>query len=253
MPARLDGTVFVSGTRILYVGPLAATTRHSHHAAQIVVAPQGLDIEDGANGRVRVRAAVIPPRMHHCHGAYTHAAVLFLDGDDPTSRALSRDAERQCSMWKRDLVDVGIPRDPTPEQARSIVATILARVQGAARVRELPRPQHPAVRRMCALLARSDHADLGNLARRAGLSPRQMRHAFALEVGLSMRAYLRWKRLLRAAAAVEAGASLSAAAAAAGFADSAHLSRVFRDQFGITPTQGLSSIRWRTLDGGAAV
>jgi AraC-like DNA-binding protein len=49
-------------------------------------------------------------------------------------------------------------------------------------------------------------------------------------------------------AAVEQGASLSAAAASAGFADSAHLSRVFRAQFGMTPTQALSSIRWRTLD-----
>jgi len=255
MPARLDGTVFLSGMRILYVGPLAATTRHSHHAAQIVVAPQGLDIEDGANRRIRARAAVvvIPPRRHHRHGACTHAAVLFLDGDDPTSRELSRNADRQCPAWERDLVDVSIPRDPTAEQASALLATILARVQGAVAVRESPGLQHPAVRRMRAYLDRSDHVDLGSLAQQAGLSPRQMRHAFALEVGLSMRAYLRWKRLLRAAAAVEAGASLSAAAAAAGFADSAHLSRVFRDQFGITPTQGLRSIRWRTLDRGAAL
>jgi AraC-like DNA-binding protein len=63
-----------------------------------------------------------------------------------------------------------------------------------------------------------------------------------------MRAYLRWKRVRRAVAAVEKGANLSAAAVAAGFADSAHLSRVFRAQFGMTPSQGLRSIRWRTLD-----
>ncbi|MBC8070783.1 MAG: helix-turn-helix transcriptional regulator [Deltaproteobacteria bacterium] len=240
--------MFHSGTRILYVGPLAATTRHSHHAAQIVVAPQGLDFEDGASGRTRASAAVIPPRLHHRHGACTHAAVLFLDGDDPTSRALARSTEGPCPTLARELVDVDIPGDPTPEQARTLLATILARVQGAVDVRESSGPRHPAVRRMCAYLDRSDAADLDSLAQQAGLSPRQMRHVFAREVGLSMRAYLRWKRLIRAAAAVEAGAGLSAAAAAAGFADCAHLSRVFRDQFGITPTQGLRSIRWRTLD-----
>jgi AraC-like DNA-binding protein len=75
-----------------------------------------------------------------------------------------------------------------------------------------------------------------------------MRHAFARDVGLPMRAYLRWKRLRRAIDAVEDGASLSAAAAAAGFADSAHLSRVFRSQFGMTPSQALSAITWRRLD-----
>jgi AraC-like DNA-binding protein len=101
---------------------------------------------------------------------------------------------------------------------------------------------------MCAYLDGSDEVDLASLSHEAGLSPRQMRHAFARDVGLSMRAYLRWKRLRRAIAAVEEGASLSAAAASAGFADSAHLSRVFREQFGMTPTQGLSSITWRTLD-----
>jgi AraC-like DNA-binding protein len=101
---------------------------------------------------------------------------------------------------------------------------------------------------MCAYLDGSDHVNLASLSREAGLSPRQMRHTFARDVGLPMRAYLRWKRLHRAAAEVEKGASLSAAAASAGFADGAHLSRVFREQFGITPTQGMSAIKWRTLD-----
>jgi AraC-like DNA-binding protein len=101
---------------------------------------------------------------------------------------------------------------------------------------------------MCAYLDGSDHVDLAKLSHEAGLSPRQMRHAFARDVGLPMRAYLRWKRLRRAIVAVEEGASLSAAAASAGFADSAHLTRVFREQFGMTPSQGLTSVTWRTLD-----
>ena len=63
-----------------------------------------------------------------------------------------------------------------------------------------------------------------------------------------MRAYIRWQRVRRAIAAVESGANLSAAAVAAGFADSAHLSRVVRAQFGMMPIQGLGSVRWRTLD-----
>jgi AraC-like DNA-binding protein len=101
---------------------------------------------------------------------------------------------------------------------------------------------------MCAYLDGAGHVELASLSHQAGLSPRQMRHAFARDVGLPMRAYLRWQRLRRAIGAVEEGASLSTAAASAGFADSAHLSRVFRSQFGMTPTQGLHSITWRTLD-----
>lgn len=236
--------MFISGTRTLYVGPLVATKRHAHHAAQIVIAPEGLTIEDGAGGRIRAIAAVIPPRLRHGHGACAHAALLFLDGDDLASRALSRDAEPRCETWGRDTLDLRVPRVPTPAQARALIGSILTAVD----LRQPPGPRHPAARRMCAYLDGSDHVDLASLAHEAGLSPRQMRHAFARDVGLPMRAYLRWKRLRRAIAAVEEGASLSAAAASAGFADSAHLSRVFREQFGMTPTQGLSLITWRTLD-----
>jgi AraC-like DNA-binding protein len=243
-PARLAGTVYISGTRIFYVGSIVATGRHAHHAAQIIIAPQGLQIEDGARGRIHACAAVIPPRQPHRHGTSSHAAFLFLDGDDPASRQLSRSAEPRCQTWARDALELRLPRDPTPAQARALIAAILSAVD----LDQPPRPRHPAVRRMCAYLDRSDHLDLARLSHDAGLSPRQMRHVFARDVGLSMRAYLRWKRVRRAIAAVERGASLSAAAVAAGFADSAHLSRVFREQFGMTPIQGLHSVTMRTLD-----
>lgn len=245
-PARLDGALFVSAARALYlyVGPLVATARHAHHATQIVLALEGLSIEDGVGGSIRARTAVIPPRQLHRHGACAHAAFLFLDGDDVASRELSRDADPHCETWLRDTSSATVPRDPTRDEARALIALILS----AVGLRPPPVPRHPATRRMCASLDASDHLDLARLSREAGLSPRQMRHTFARDVGLPMRAYVRWKRLHRAIGAVEAGASLSAAAAEAGFADSAHLSRVFRAQFGMTPTQGLSSIRWRTLD-----
>lgn len=242
--ARLDGTLFLSGMRVLYVGPLVATALHAHHGAQIVVAPAGLAVEDGAGGSVHAGAVVIPPRLAHGHGACAHAAMLFLDGDDPVSRALSRDAEPRCEAWRRGALEVSVARDPTPDSARALIASILAAVE----LDQPPEPQHPAARRMRAFLDQSDHVDLASLSREAGLSPRQMRHAFARDVGLPLRAYLRWKRLRRAVDAVAAGASLSAAAVAGGFADSAHLSRVFREQFGLTPSQALGSIRWCALD-----
>lgn len=237
-------TVFVSGTRTLYVGPLVAANRHAHHAAQIIIAPEGVDIEDGEKGVVRAFSAVIPPHLLHSHSACAHGVLLFLDGDEATSRELTRNAKPHAESWKRTNIDVTVPRDPTPDQARALLTAILT----AIAPHEPPKPRHPASRRMSAFLDGPDHADLASLSHEAGLSPRQMRHAFARDVGLPMRAYVRWKRLRRAIAAVENGASLTDAAAAAGFADSAHLSRVFREQFGMTPTQGLSGVRWQTLD-----
>ncbi|MBV9228376.1 MAG: AraC family transcriptional regulator [Chloroflexi bacterium] len=48
---------------------------------------------------------------------------------------------------------------------------------------------------------------------------------------------LRWQRLLVALRTSASGASLTEAAHAAGFADSAHLTRVFRTTFGLPPSR----------------
>jgi len=172
-PERLVGTMFVSGATVLYVGPLVASKRHTHPAAQIVIAPQGLAIEDSAGGHIRAHTAIIPPRVPHGHGACAHAALLYLDGDDAASRALGRDAVARCETWRRDTLDVRVPHAPTPVMARALIAAI----RGAIEPARPPGPRHPATRRMCAYLDASSDVDLARLSHDAGLSPRQMHHA----------------------------------------------------------------------------
>jgi AraC-like DNA-binding protein len=54
---------------------------------------------------------------------------------------------------------------------------------------------------------------------------------------MSVQSYLRWQHLLAAIRISARGASLTEAAHTAGFADSAHLTRVFRATFGIPPSR----------------
>lgn len=75
------------------------------------------------------------------------------------------------------------------------------------------------------------------LASHVHLSTSRFRHVWRDEVGMSIQSYLRWQRLLVAMAATAKGTSLTEAAHAAGFADSAHLTRVFRATFGIAPSR----------------
>lgn len=239
---RLTGTLFAAENYVLYVGPLVATSLHAHHAAQILVAPSGVSVTDAEGSNVS-SFAVIAPRTLHGHGACEHAAVLFLDGDSTASRRLERSAPLSHKRWSRTELEFRFPPNPDRDTARQLVAEI-------ARALELdlrPAPRHPAVQRMCQLLDETQHPNLAALSLRAGLSARQMRHAFLRDVGLSLRAYLRWLRLRRSVEVIEAGGNLTTAAAEAGFADSAHLTRVFRAHFGISPTQALGSVTWCAL------
>jgi AraC-like DNA-binding protein len=76
---------------------------------------------------------------------------------------------------------------------------------------------------------------LNTIARAVHLSPDRFRHLFMEETGVGFRAYLLWLRLERSLSVYVEGRSLTEAAYAGGFADSAHLSRTFKRMFGITP------------------
>jgi AraC-like DNA-binding protein len=80
---------------------------------------------------------------------------------------------------------------------------------------------------------------VADVAATAGLSPSRFQHLFTQEVGVPFRRYRGWHRLRAAIREAAQGASLTAAAHAAGFADQAHFSRAFRAAFGAPPSRGL--------------
>lgn len=76
---------------------------------------------------------------------------------------------------------------------------------------------------------------LSEIAAAVHLSPDRFRHLFLEETGVGLRPYVLWLRLEIALATYVAGNTLTDAAHAGGFADSAHLSRTFKKMFGIAP------------------
>jgi AraC-like DNA-binding protein len=90
----------------------------------------------------------------------------------------------------------------------------------------------------------ADDVRLEVLAARVGLSASRLSHLFGAEVGLPLRPYILWLRLLRAAESLRQGSTLTDAAHVAGFTDSAHLSHVFRRMFGLSPSEVAGVVGW---------
>lgn len=98
---------------------------------------------------------------------------------------------------------------------------------------------HPKVRKLLRHLqtvSPDSPQSLEALAKVVGLSPGRLMHAFTESIGIALRPYLVWLKLQRAAVAIVSGESLGSAAQSAGFSDSAHMSRTFRQMFGVTPS-----------------
>jgi AraC-like DNA-binding protein len=238
MLAKNTGALYTDQTHFLYVGPLIASAWHRHHAGQVIWAPSGLDVHDEVGSHGRVATFVVPPDRAHRHGAVAIAAVLWVDRDDlPWERSGEVAGRSPASV--RGRLGAALRPDEALALAQELLELAVPRDRaqpGAAR--------HPAVKRMCALLD-SEHAiSMTSLARQSGLSARQLRHRFTQEVGINPRAYRRWRRLRRAVAAIERGASLTEAALEAGFTDGAHFSRVFLAMFGTPRSAALAAVRF---------
>jgi AraC-like DNA-binding protein len=256
-PQRQPGRTIAASGRIhfwhagsLWIGQGRGRSEwHSHHAHQLALALDGeFRFRTERQGSwTPFEAAIVPS---HCHHEFeldgTTVAHLFVEPESLEGRALTQRfgglglsplpqaLARTAAATLRDALRQHADADAMKAVARAAV-TALAAAPGSATGAPV---DDPRVAR--ALEYIRDHVrapvSLADAAAAATLSPSRFRHLFVQETGTSFRAYLLWLRINIAIEAAMAGASWTEAAHAAGFADSAHLSRTHRRMFGIEPT-----------------
>ncbi|UQA54917.1 helix-turn-helix transcriptional regulator [Polyangium aurulentum] len=248
---RWRGRLFMGRDRLVYAGPVGSTQPHAHHAFQVVLAlEQTMLLGPGGEEPAPVSLAIIPPDAPHAiHVPCPFVLLVFIDPDGAAGRRLRELGvpHTPAAAWRQiaeaRLLDLALCEPQTWAEADSLAAEIVERLApGAAR----PRPMHPAITRVLRCLP--DLLDgpvrLEELAALAGISAGRLSHLFTETVGIPLRPYVRWLRLQRAAQSLERGASITATAHAAGFADAAHLNRVFRRMFGIAPSDIVGWAEW---------
>jgi AraC-like DNA-binding protein len=80
------------------------------------------------------------------------------------------------------------------------------------------------------------------LASRLSMERTRALRCFKAATGQTFREFKRWSALQHAAQLMAAGSLVRTAAIDAGFADTAHLSRVFRQGFGLTPSAAIAAL-----------
>ncbi|MEY4562498.1 MAG: hypothetical protein RLZZ618_1775 [Pseudomonadota bacterium] len=97
-------------------------------------------------------------------------------------------------------------------------------------------PTDPRILQVLELLAKDHATPFQTLAEVACLSYSRLSHLFSEQMGVSLRKHLLSLKIDATSHALVAGASLTDAAHAGGFCDSAHLSKVWVKAFGAPPT-----------------
>jgi AraC-like DNA-binding protein len=225
-------------------GPGGSSEPHAHHAWHLVLARSGeLAVRVGSLAAEQRAGAVLtaPDALHAVDARGLDLFILFVDPEGDIGAALRgpiADPVRLFDAETAQRLRAALPAGELDEASVAAALPKVLEVLGAtvpARAR-----MHPAVRRALAIirtLPAEEELSLERLAQHAKLSPSRLQHAFRESVGLALRPYILWARLLRASEATFKGNTLTSAAHTAGFADAAHMTRTFRRMFGVTPAE----------------
>ena len=232
----------------VFVGKAGAFPAHVHQAIQICFLFEG---------RIRLRTnnddpwsdyalAIVPSRHSHgMDGSRIHyGATLFVEPETREGRALTErylqdGGIANVDRTPFDTILLGLRAGFLEQRGRSEIVDLARRV-----VRSLTQHSEPSVksdeRILRAVRYVNDHLSssitLKEVAGVAYLSPSRFRHLFAEQTGMGLRQYVLWRRFVSVWERRMNGESLSTAAHAAGFADSAHLARTSRRMIGIPPS-----------------
>lgn len=231
---------------------------HSHRTWTIAVVQHGAARFEVDRTRQRADAGelfVLEPEAVHTGMAavpegwaykvlYVEPSVLcdWAEGDGPAPRAarwvVFRDPALRASLLRAHtalaLREQGLAVE---EKVLEAVAGLTPHLRGVSVSARRERGEHAAVRR--ARLHLQDRWDqpvsLAELAGVAGLSRFELIRRFRQQNGLTPHAFQRDLRVMRAQAMLGDGVPVAAVAAACGFADQPHLTRVFKRLVGVSP------------------
>ena len=221
---------------LAFDGEIGDAHEHAHAAVQVVAVRDGSLTATDAIGRAATGTRFVIPAgaTHALASADASGLMVYLDHTSDAGRAATAlvdpAARHAADAWSK--AGEQLPRPQSPEltdQIRELLAGVPARSDAA----------HPVVLTATEAIASYLHGPvrIGEIAAAVGVSPDHLGRLFRRHLGLTFPAFVRWQRLMIAAAEVRAGANLTDAAHAAGFSDSSHVNRVAHEMFGVGPSE----------------
>jgi transcriptional regulator GlxA family with amidase domain len=222
------------------------TSFHAHHAVQISLPfpPGRVRFQHPSGSWASYTAALVAAHQPHAFEARAQlVAQIFVEPE-------SRDGRQLHLRYRNEGIAALPPGTLKPEIATlaaayerrasdaALIGLARAAITTLAGATTAPKKLPDARIALAVELIRKrlgGAIPLNTMAAAVHLSPDRFRHLFMEETGVGFRAYLLWLRLECSLAAYVAGSTLTEAAYAGGFADSAHFSRTFKKMFGIAP------------------
>ncbi|PTR32376.1 AraC family transcriptional regulator [Rhodococcus sp. OK519] len=232
-----NGTLTLTPGAVLYRGVGGDSNLHAHHAVQVMISLDEPFVLEFADDHLCATAAVIPSGLPHRLQCTSRRLLLVLvEPFGPRGRGLGLAGERTRGREFEGVLARIATEHADEQNAASAIDSLIRAVTpgGLQRPTLLSEPVRSALRHL--EQKPGSQPTLAGAAADAHISPSRLTHLFTREVGIPFRRYGLWIRLRTVAERVAFGDNLTQAAVSAGFSDSSHLSRVFKNNFGLSPS-----------------
>ena len=230
----------------LLVGTIGETESHQHHAIQIAFGLREKFHIRILDSSIRTRSIIVASdAKHQSIGNFGAQVLLYIEPESDFGRMVDDKLTASCLIldWPESFFS-------------SLRAMVRERTLGIKSLQNLMlnfwnepelRPETD-VRIAKALHFIEDSPQkklrIAALAAHLTLSQSRLQHLFKQHVGISIKRYLLWKRLIDGINSVINGLDFSTAHYEAGFSDGAHMSRTFKAMFGINLSELFKSSRF---------
>lgn len=243
---KADGQGLITQTGALYIGAALDTSTHALHSYKIYIAIRGTFDLHLTNRTIlsSCEAALISPdRPHRVQSRGAALCVFYLIPETEEGRRISRffhgrdaaslPAGTAAALLPRlrSYLNNGCSVEEAGEASHELFNVLAPR---AGTVEYQDKRVILALEYMNSNL--SDRITVADVAAMVALSPSRLEHLFRHHVGIPIRRYLLWARVREALKLMVHDSPLTQVAQAAGFFDSAHFSRTFRQMIGVAPS-----------------
>ncbi|MFT6632221.1 MAG: AraC-like DNA-binding protein [Bacteriovoracaceae bacterium] len=204
------------------------TERHSHVAHQISYSLDAKPFRVEVNNRVESKLAILIPSLvsHKFLDEKGKYLSILIDNDSTFSEVDLNERIHSIKDFPKDMNEVvkllnqlGLNSSKALDTRVMTILDLIKNSQNLESIR------------------------LSEIAQDIGLSESRLLHLFKAEVGVPFRKYILWKKLKRAVTefSTNTGRNFTEIALDAGFSDSAHLSKVVKASFGLSPSEILKN------------
>lgn len=236
---------YLWGGHLLYLGRLDCTTMHRHHALQVIFNRSGQSFELRID-ESSIKCGGVIIRSDHPHsllGSRDSQVHLLIDHQSAVARTIARQHLEKKNFKiltgvllrrLRGCISARMNYLGPCAQALEVYKNMISLLGGfAGQSEDAVDPRIQVVMDLLQEKLLCEKVTVAELARRARLSESRLMHLFTEQIGIPIRRYNLWLRILAAERFIAQGKmSFTEAAYSAGFADSAHLCRTYRSMFG---------------------